>query len=237
LIAIIEATGPRAIVWCAPCSVRRVAVECLRHSLRDEDHREDDRERQEDVDDRAVEVAPEVPEPDAPTSARDAADDRGGDRHPDAGRDELLHGKPGHLAEVRHRRLAGVVLPVRVRDEARRCVQRNRPRHAGEVIGVEEEVTLEAQQPEEEDAEQDGEHEHRAAVLLPVLVDRRVAAEQAEKRALDDVALLARVDTRHPDAERIAERDENDRVNEDLSGSLTHQLKASRRGRARRRGR
>ncbi len=200
-----------------------MAVERLRHSLRDEDHREDDRERQEDVDDRAVEVAPEVPEPDPATTARDAANNGRDDREPDAGRDELLHGEPGHLAEVRHRRLARVVLPVRVRDEARCRVQRDGPRHAGQVIRVEEEVTLQAQQSVQEDAEGDREHDHRAAVLLPVLVARCVFAEQAEETALDDVALLARVHARHPDAERVAQRDEDDRVDEDLGGALTHQ--------------
>ena len=51
----------------------------------------------------------------------------------------------------------------------------------------------------------------------------RVAAEQAEEAALDDVALLARVDARHPDAQRVAERDQDGCVDEDLGGALSHQ--------------
>ncbi len=51
----------------------------------------------------------------------------------------------------------------------------------------------------------------------------RVAAEQAEEPALDDIAALARVDVRHPDPERVAERDHDGRVDEDLGGALAHQ--------------
>ena len=41
---------------------RGVAAEYLRHALRDQNHGEDDADRQQDVDERAVEVDPEVPE-------------------------------------------------------------------------------------------------------------------------------------------------------------------------------
>ena len=88
-------------------------------------------------------------------------------------------------------------------------------------------MPLQAQQPVEEDAEADREDDHREAVLLPVLVGGRVAAEQAQERALDDVALLARVDARHPDAERIAQRDQDGRVDEDLADPLAHQSRLS----------
>ena len=55
---------------------------------------------------------------------------------PSAGRDEVLHREPGHLAQVRHRVLAAVVLPVRVRDEARRRVHRDvRVRRSGRPSG------------------------------------------------------------------------------------------------------
>ena len=205
-----------------------VPVEGLRHSLPDQDHREDDRERQQDVDDRAVEVAPEVAEADTSAAAGDAANDRCDDSQSDAGGDELLHRQPRHLAEVRHRRLAGVVLPVRVRDEARRRVERHRPGHGRQVIGIEEQMPLQPQQPVEEDAESNREDDHRPPVLLPVLVGGRVAPEQAEEAALDHVALFAGVDARHPDAQRVAECDEDGRVDEDLCCALSHQRRSPR---------
>ena len=61
--------------------------------------------------------------------AREAADQGDGDRHADRGRDEVLHGEPGHLDEVAHRRLAGVVLPVGVGDEAHGGVEGEERRH------------------------------------------------------------------------------------------------------------
>ena len=96
----------------------RVTVERLRHALPDQQHGEHDRERQKDVDERPVEVAPEVPELVA-RPAGDPADDGDQHRHADRRRDEVLHGEPGHLRQVRHRVLAAVELPVRVGDEAR----------------------------------------------------------------------------------------------------------------------
>ena len=97
---------------------RRVPREGLHDALRHEHERGDEREREEDVGDRSIEVDPEVAER-LRGAAREAADHGDQDGHPDSGRDEVLHGEPGHLAQVRHRRLAGVELPVRVRQEAR----------------------------------------------------------------------------------------------------------------------
>ena len=122
---------------------RRMPVEGLDDTLRDQDHRQDDRERQQDVDAGAVEVLPEVADL-AARAAGDAAHDGSENGHADGGGDEVLHRQPRHLAQVRHRVLAAVVLPVRVRDEAGRSVQRDVGRDAGEIVGIEEQVTLHA---------------------------------------------------------------------------------------------
>jgi hypothetical protein len=147
----------------------RVSVEGLDDALRDQDHRQDDAERQQDVGHRSVEVAPEVPEPGRGT-ARDPADDGGQHGHPDARGDEVLHREPGHLAQVGHGELAAVVLPVRVRDEARGRVQRDVRRHAGHVVRIQEQVPLEPEQRVEECREDRAEDEHDLGVGLPVLL-------------------------------------------------------------------
>ena len=49
----------------------RMRVERLHDTLRHEDDREDERKRQQDVDDRAVQVAPEVAEADAGAATGD----------------------------------------------------------------------------------------------------------------------------------------------------------------------
>ena len=62
------------------------------------------------------------------------------------------------------------------------------------------------------------------AVALPVLLAFRVGADDAAEAALDATRsrsgpadALGRVDPRHADAERVAERDERDGVDDDLA--------------------
>ena len=54
----------------------------------------------------------------------------------DAGREPVLHRQPDHLAEVAHRRLAAVELPVGVRQERRGGVERDVPGRGFEALGV-----------------------------------------------------------------------------------------------------
>ena len=73
LIATCEATGPSARVWPAAGERRAassVAAEGLDHALGDEDQGADDRERQQDVEQDADQVAPEVAERRAAAAAK-----------------------------------------------------------------------------------------------------------------------------------------------------------------------
>ena len=128
-------------------------VERLHDALRDEQHREDERERHQDVRERPVEIDPEVADR-RRRAAREAADHRSEHGHPERGRDEVLHRQAGHLAQVRHRRLAAVVLPVRVRDEARGRVDRDVRRDRGQVVRVQRQAILQPQQQVEQHREE-----------------------------------------------------------------------------------
>jgi hypothetical protein len=122
------------------CEVQ-VRTEALDDALRDEQQRADHRQRHEHVEQRPHEILPAVAEaelrPIGGPSRHDPADQ--GDEHdePDGGRDEVLHRQAGHLAEVRHRRLAAVELPVRVRHERRDGVERDVPGPGVKPLGVE----------------------------------------------------------------------------------------------------
>ena len=71
---------------------------------------------------------------------------------PTAAETKFCTARPAHLREVAHRRLAGVVLPVRVRDEADGGVEGERRRDARHAGRVEEERALDAlEQVEAED--------------------------------------------------------------------------------------
>ena len=165
-----EATGPNASVCEPPASVCAVAdpakvwiVPCETSS-----RAADDRDRQQHVEQRPHEVLPEVAE--AAAAARgDAADQRDGDADADGGGDEVLHRQPRHLAEVRHRRLAAVVLPVRVGDERRRGVEGHVPGARVKAFGVEGMQRLGAQDQVQREPEEAREDQQAAGVGLPVL--------------------------------------------------------------------
>ena len=77
--------------------------------------------------------------------------------------------------------LAAVVLPVRVRDEARGRVERDVRRDGREAVRVQEEVALEPEQRVEESEEDRAEDEDGLRVALPVLLPRGPVADEAHR--------------------------------------------------------
>ena len=73
-----------------------IGAEVLRHALPDEDQRGDDRQRQQHVERAAREVDPEIADG-LGRGAREAADQRHGERDAGGGRDEVLRGEADHL--------------------------------------------------------------------------------------------------------------------------------------------
>ena len=123
---------------------RGVIRESLWHAERHEDRTQRDGQGQEHIEGDTDEVGPEVPEF-AQTSTGEGTGD--GERQGDAGRGgkEVLHGEAGHLRQVGGSRLARIGLPVRVRHEARRCVEGEPGRHAGKALRVQRQQALQAQ--------------------------------------------------------------------------------------------
>ena len=135
------AIGPIAMVCFAPSKRRCVdgAGKRLRHAESDQDKRADERDRQENVKGDPGQIGPEIADR-GRRGARKAAHQREG--HREAGRrgDEIVHGEAEHLGQMAHRRLAGIVLPVGVGDEADRGVEgeirrRQRRSRAGSAAG------------------------------------------------------------------------------------------------------
>ena len=152
---------------------------------RHEHEPDDDRHRDQHVQQRADQVAVEVPE--LVRGAGDqAADQRDDDGDGDGGRDEVLHRQARHLREVRHRRLAAVVLPVGVGEERRGGVERVVPRGRREPQRVPRVQRLGAQDQVQQQPEQRAEDQDRLRVRLPVLAARRRARRACRmQRALD----------------------------------------------------
>ncbi len=86
---------------------------------------------QQDVERAAHEVYPEAAQV-LRAAARESAHQR--HRHGDAGGggDELVKGQTGHLRQIAHGLLAGVVLPVGIGGEARRRVEGQLRLHVGQ---------------------------------------------------------------------------------------------------------
>ena len=90
------------------------------------------------------------------------------------GRQKILHRKPRHLAEVGHRRLAAIGLPVGVGDKADRGVEGEpgvRPRQA---LRVERQRALQPQQGVEHGEARCVQRQHRQHVAAPAHAFRRV---------------------------------------------------------------
>jgi len=176
LMASIEATGPCATVWrplvsvctteyplkfwIAPLATSTSATTALM--------------RQQDVKNPAHHVDPEASKR-GHGSPRHGADHDDRHSHPHRRAEELMEHQADDLREVAHRGLAAVVLPVRVGGKAHGGVECQRCRHAGEVLRVEGEVILKA---ENEVRERDAHERHREdgheigdPALLVLLVD------------------------------------------------------------------
>ena len=224
LIASCEATGPRARVCLAALQRGDVVIgrEVLDHALRDQHQREDEADGKEQVEDRAVQIDPEIAERVRTRGTAPPGEASGNtERHGDAGggRGEVVPGQPRHLREVAHRRFAAVRLPVGVRDEAGGRVERQLLRNAGEVLRVERQVTLQAQDRVGHDDAEGAEGQEREAVAFPVLLDLWIDAEELVDEALDPAEeaperrLAGFENPVHEEPERL--RDRHDEAEED----------------------
>ncbi len=155
----------------------------LRDALPDEHDRRDEGDREQHVEGAAGHVDPEVA--DRPRrAAGDPADQGNGNSEADRRRQEVLHDEPDDLGEMRHRRLARVVLPVGVGREAHRRVEREVGRHGGHAGRIEGQGRLQPLLEVEDEDRQQAEHEHRARVRAPALLAGRVGPRDAVHRPL-----------------------------------------------------
>ncbi len=202
-----------------------VGRERLHDALRDEQERHDNRERQEHVEHAPREVEPEVPDR-RRGLARERSNERNDDRHRGGRRHEVLHGERRHLDEVAHRRFAAVRLPVRVRHEADRRIERQVGRDRRHRLRIRRQRSLHAlEQVDEQDA-RDVEEESANGVRLPRHLRGGVDTEESVDEALDGTEHLLRgarlsfVDARHVRAQRLHAREEDDEEQDDLRDAL-----------------
>ena len=144
------------------------------------------------------------------------------DRDPDGCRHEVLHRQPRHLGQMAHRRLAAVVLPVRVRDETDGGIEGQRRRHRADVGRIQRQLALQALEEEEADDGDGAEGQQRERVhrprLLPPWIDPAQAVEQPLDRCEDPVtgSGTVTVDTREVRTEQPRSREQETDEDADL---------------------
>jgi hypothetical protein len=122
-----------------------VGVQILRHALPDEKQPNYDRDRQEHIENGAGHIDPEIADR-LRRAAGKAPNEGNGERDAGRGRNEIMHGKPGHLGHVAHGRLGRVGLPVGIGDEAHRRVKGEIRSDRVKVLRVERQDCLQALQ-------------------------------------------------------------------------------------------
>ena len=198
-------------------------VEVVDRAGTDEDDRHHEGDRKQDPQAGPGQVDPEVAEL-VGAVPRESAYQCDRDRDTDRGRQEVLHGKTGHLHEVAGGGLTGIRLPVGVGDEARRGVERE-VRFESRKAEVQEQYVL---NPEEQVEKQHGdqrERQHAPQVGRPRLLGIGVDPGQPVDAALGPAVAGPREDARHViaevaigDGQRHRERGDED----DDGGGVTH---------------
>jgi hypothetical protein len=119
------------------------------------------------------------------TSTREGAHQGVG--HGEAGRggQEIVHRQAEHLGEMSHRRLAAIVLPVGVGDEAGRSVERERRSDRAESLRIERQDALQSLDGVERKKTDDRESDHRNRIDEGALLLRLVDARETIEAALD----------------------------------------------------
>ena len=130
LMASCEAKGPCSITWLAPSRVVAVTgpLKFWMRSLRDEEQRRQDANGKQDIKRAAGHVHPEISDG-LRGVPRKSANQRHGHGNSDRGGNKVLDRERRHLDEVAHRGVRRVGLPVGVRHEADRRVERQVRRH------------------------------------------------------------------------------------------------------------
>ena len=205
----------------------RVGVEVLDHALRDEDQRAHDADGQQEVERAARQVHPEVAQV-LRAAAREPAHQRHRQRDAGSGGDELVKGQPGHLRQIGHGLLAGIVLPVGVGREAGCRVESQLRLDIGQALRIEERSLplLGALERIQEQHAHHAEDQHRDHVARPLLLLLLVHATEPVEKALDgdkdrrEPGALPVEDLVHIEAERLGQQQHDDQKDQHLQDTV-----------------
>ena len=207
------------------CRYLSIGVQVLRHALPDEKESDHDRYRQKHVENGAGHIDPEIPDR-LGGAAGKAPDERNRECDAGRGRNEIMHGEPGHLGQIAHRRLGHVGLPIGIGDEAHRRVEGEIGRDRVEMLRVERQNRLQALQGVKSEEARKAEGEHGEAIADPTLLLTLVDAAQRIEDALDRTQerrqerAFAVEDAGHIKAERLDQERDDHAIKRDLNETI-----------------
>ena len=202
-----------------------VTTQCLRHAEPDVNEGEYDADGQKHIERRTDHIHPEIADGLA-GSACEGADKPDGNRHARRSGHKVLYGEASHLGEIGHGAFAAIVLPVGIGDEADCRVEGEfRPdcRHSFRIIW---QSGLKTHQDIKQDKTEKVEEEHGKRIGRPVLFFAPTRPGKGIKAALDGCenrrkqGAFATKDTRHIEAERLHQRDNDPAEKQDLKPSI-----------------
>jgi hypothetical protein len=162
-----------------------VSLEVLDHALAHKDRGDNRGHRQKHIQRHTRDIDPEIADR-LRGVACEAAHQCDHDDDASGRRQEVLHGETEHLRQIADRLLTRIVLPVRVRDEADRGVERTVRRHRAQLLRIAWQHALHAQDQIQECEAEHVERERHNRVLLPAhfsgRIDTRDAIQQLFER-------------------------------------------------------
>ncbi|OPY89650.1 MAG: hypothetical protein A4E72_01029 [Syntrophus sp. PtaU1.Bin208] len=160
-----------------------IGMEILDGSLGDQKKGVDQAERQQEIEIPPDQIDPEISEG---LSRLPGDSPHQGRRHGDSGsrRNEIVEDESHHLGKGGEGRLSAVILPVRVRQETSRRVERQRWADGAELLRIEGEKSLQSKDQVGEEHADKGKHQQGHGILFPVLLPRRINPQQPVNQAL-----------------------------------------------------
>ena len=197
----------------------------MRHALPDEKESDHNRYRQKHIQNSACHIDPEIADRFCRAAGK-APDEGNGQRVAGRGRNEIMHGEPGHLGQIAHGRLGHVGLPIGVGDEAHRRVEGKIGADRVEMLRVERQNCLQALQGVKRQEPHEAERQHGKAVAEPALLLMFVDAAHGIDDALDRTqerrkeCAFAVEDPGHVIAERLDQERDDHAIKRDLNETI-----------------
>ena len=159
-------------------------MKVLYHSLLNEQDRENDRRRQENVQRTAHQIGPEIPER-AARLASDSTDECRRDAHANRSGCEIVKRELHHLRQVRHRRLTRIALPVGVRGERRSGLEALAVSDRLQVLWIQRQRALKSEREIRDDHRDRAERDETGEIHGPMLIFLRIDPADAIDRTLE----------------------------------------------------